>query len=44
MVACEKVRELRKSLLQLSETDKKRDEIYQVNIQLFPLSRLNAKE
>lgn len=41
--ACENVRELRKKLLQLSETDKKRDEIYQVNIQLFPLSRLNVK-
>ena len=38
-IACEEIARLRKKLLELSESDKKRDIVYQCNIQLFPTTR-----
>ena len=38
-LAQEKIEELRKALLMISEEDKKRNKVYQCNIQLFPLTQ-----
>ena len=38
-LAQEKIEELRKSLLMISEEDRKRHKVYQCNIQLFPLTQ-----
>jgi len=38
-IACQKIKELRRYLLSLSENDKHAKTIYQVNVQLFPLTK-----
>ncbi len=43
-IAIEKIRALRKELLQLSEIDKNRSTVYQANFQLFPLSKSIKEE
>lgn len=42
--AQEKITELRKLILKLSEDDKNRNQVYQCNIQLFPLSKEQKNE
>jgi uncharacterized protein (TIGR02147 family) len=43
-IASQKIMELRRYLLSLSENDDKSDTIFQVNFQLFPLTQSKSKE
>lgn len=40
---CEEIREFRKHLLQIAETDEKADAVYQLNFQFFPVSGTDSE-
>jgi uncharacterized protein (TIGR02147 family) len=40
----EKIKEFRRELLEIAKADEHADRVYQLNLQLFPLSAFNNKE